>query len=188
MISGIEKIGEWAKVRKLTRELKTDLAEVNQKSLAKLGLFAEAQAVKAIASQELPWSPLSKRHLERKIERGDSEKTLIASSTYLQSITSTVGGQGRNAMGQFTKKTAQSTNGVPKNTVFVGVLRGVKNKDNEEVANIAAVLEYGSVKRNIPARPLWSVVYNRAAQYLAFTNLFAAEAHKFILKKHGIKE
>lgn len=194
MFSGIEKLGDWAKMRKLSRDLKTDLKKVNHKTLMKVGLFAEAQAVKAIESQELPWHPLSEKYLKKKIAAGESEKTLVATSTYLASITSTpgVGMMVRDAQGKFTgRATVPSANSggssVPANTVFVGVLKGVKDENGEEVANIAATLEYGSEKRNIQARPLWSVVYRRTEQYVVFTNIFAEEAYKFIIKRHGIK-
>lgn len=186
----LEKIGDWVKVRKLTRNLKADLSEVNKKSLAKVGLFAERQAVMALQRQELDWQPLSEKYLEAKKKRGESEKILIATSTYIQSITSQVGGQMlRDANGKFMGKAAQKMSGtkLPENVVFAGVLKDVKDENGEEIANIAATLEYGSEKRNIPARPLWKVVYRRTGQWLAFTNLFAEEAYKFIVKKYGIE-
>jgi hypothetical protein len=132
--------------------MQKDIQTINTIELKRIGLQAEKKAVMHLRNQDLGWKPLSERYRKRKTgersrTRNDggrdkrfkkmSEKILIATSSYLQAITSWV----------------------KKETVYVGVKRGVTNENGQEIGNIAKVHEYGSVAKNIPARPLWKPTF-----------------------------
>ena len=85
-------------------------------------------------NQDLNWQPLHPRTVERKKKRS-SDKILIDTSTYAQSITQ-----------KYSKLKRQ---------VFIGVLRSAQSSQGQQLTNIARVHEFGSVARNIPKRPLW---------------------------------
>lgn len=124
-----KKIGKWKQVFKVVKNLKKEADKAQTESLQRFGLFAEGRAKLHMSNQDLSWQPLKASTL--KYKKGD--KILIETSAYFQSITSWVN----------------------KNTVYAGVSRKAKNGKGEEIANIAAVHEFGSKSRNIPARPLW---------------------------------
>lgn len=131
---GFNKVGDWEKVSRLIRELAPEFQRARQKCLKQFGLKAEAVAKKHMSSQDLAWIPLKPATIAAKIRKGQSENILIASSSYFQSVTSWV---------------------VDK-TAYAGVKREAKNAETgEAIANIAAVQEFGSQSRSIPARPLW---------------------------------
>lgn len=142
-----------------------DVNRANQIVLAQLAARAEAMAVKHLRDQDLRWKKLSKKYMDRKARQGLSTKILIATSTYFQSITSQVKGD----------------------SSFAGVFRKKKEKSGQFVADIAKVHEYGSIKRNIPPRPLWQPVYKAMKEYLVKEQLFAAETLRQWRKRTGGK-
>jgi hypothetical protein len=150
-------------MRQFMRQFRDDINRVNNRSIQRVGLRMEAEAAKHLANQDLGWAPLSPRYLARKEKAGQSDKILIKTSTYLQSITSTV----------------------ERGRVFAGVNKEAREADGQLVADIARVLEFGSLKRGIPPRPLWSVVLAETADWLRRTNYFAAEVIKELTKKYG---
>jgi hypothetical protein len=128
-------------VARLLRDFANNIENIAVEPLRQIGMEGERLAKEHMVNQDLGWTPLNADYLKRKTtpvkgKRRKSEKILIASSSYLQAITSVA-----------TRK-----------QVFVGVLRGVRNDEGQEIANIARIHEYGSTKRKIPARPLWRVV------------------------------
>lgn len=137
---GFRKFGFGA-VGNMINNLRNDIENIQHEELRQLGLKAEQKAVLHLRNQDLNWQRLSDVYLRRKNNKKGkrlSEKTLIATGSYLQSITSWA----------------------TKDAVFVGVKRNVKNNEGEDIANIAMIHEYGSTARNIPARPLWGPVMN----------------------------
>lgn len=128
-----ERIGDWDGVHRLVSGLNNNLEKAQKIALKRWGLLAERIAVKHISSQDLNWENLKPKTISAKVRLGYSEKTLISSSTYFRSITSYVQGD----------------------KVYAGVKREAKYSDGESIANIAAIHEFGSPSRNIPARPLW---------------------------------
>jgi hypothetical protein len=146
-----------------------DIEQISREPLRQLGLKGERLAKEHLQNQDLNWTPLNVHYLKRKQNTGKgkrrlSEKTLIATGSYFHSITSYT--------------TAR--------TVAIGVLRGVRNADGVEIANIARIHEYGSKKRNIPARPLWSVVRNELSNDTATRLSFLRAARIYIKRKYGI--
>lgn len=160
----LTKFGDWDLVLNLTKHMEEDVMRANRIALAQLAARAEAIAVKHLRNQDLKWRPLDQRYLEYKTGKNLSDKILIATSTYFQSITSMVKGD----------------------VSFAGVTRKVKEQSGQFVADIARVHEYGSVKRNIPARPLWQPVYKEMRNYLMKEQLFAAETiRQWSKRTHG---
>lgn len=91
--------------------------------------------VKHIQNQDLPWKKLNTAYLERKKKKRLSTAILIATSEFMQSITTQISSD--------------------KLSAFVGVLRSGKRKDGEPAVLVAEIHEFGSKARNIPARPLF---------------------------------
>lgn len=106
--------------------------KARQASLTRWGLKAEQIAVDHMSKQDLGWKALNPQYLAAKIRKGQSELTLIATSSYFQSITSWVSGD----------------------TALAGVKRGVLDENGVEVANIAKIHEFGA-----GARPLWQPTF-----------------------------
>lgn len=127
----MEKVGDWDKVHKLMNNLDKNLKKAQQIALMRWGLLAERIATQHIASQDLGWTPLDSKTLSKKVAQGYSENILVQSSTYFRNITSYVEGD----------------------TAYAGVKREVSYSNGVDVANIAAVHEFGT--EHIPERPLW---------------------------------
>ncbi len=140
------KLEGWGDVEKVLNGLSAKVNAATKTSLMQVGLAAEADAKATIRDQSENWTPLSDKYLKRKTSNSKnrkrySEKILIRTSSYFQSITSWFGND----------------------KVFVGVPANAKNSETGvSIAEYAKVLEYGSVSKNIPPRPLWSAVLNRA--------------------------
>lgn len=141
---GMHKFGDWDLVRNMTMKMGATIDQSLKQSLMQITSRAEMMAVRFLADQSLSWQPLSKRYLDQKERKNQSNKILIATSTYFQSVTSKVSG----------------------NVGFAGVLKKERDKDGNVIADIAAVHEYGSIGRNIPPRRLWIVVFKHMRQFL----------------------
>jgi len=166
-MAAMRKIGNWAGARKLTSSLGLEMEKARFLSLMRWGLKAEGLAKTHMSKQDLGWKPLKPETISRKIRKGYSENILIETSSYFQSITSWVD-----------KKSA---------TVFAGVKKVARNKDGEEIANIAAVHEYGSRSGSIPARPLWQPVFEETMEWHFKNNQPEFYFLKAMAKKYGLK-
>lgn len=155
-----KKTGDWKKVEAMMKGLTTRIDSAQKTMLAQLALKAEAMAVERIKSQPSEWKPLSPAYYEWKVARGFSNKTLIKTSSMMQAITSGVAGK----------------------VGFAGVAKNARDKEGNIIANIAAVHEYGSVKRNIPARPVWQVVKVNVVKWVRTSDLFSRTFKESILK------
>lgn len=129
--SGMKLTGDWSQLIRKTARLNALMNIAIDSWLTDVGLEGEKIALRIIEEQE--FEELSDEYLKYKKEKGLSELIYVATGTYRQNITSLVYGE----------------------AVFIGVLRGVRHKDGSELVDIAAVLEFGSEKQNIPERPLW---------------------------------
>lgn len=126
--------GDWNKVVRNLDKLGTKVVEAGQLGLQQSAMTIEAAVVKHIVNQDLGWKALDPAYKKYKEKKGLSNQILIATSTLVNSVT--------------TKQSAD------KMEAFVGVLRqGKKRKDGTAPVVIAAVHEFGSPKRGIPARP-----------------------------------
>lgn len=137
------RIGDWTKVRGVIGNLAKEMQAARDISLKQFAIRAESNAKRHMSLQDLEWKPLEPETVASKIRKRQSELILIATSTYFQSITS------------WTDKA----------TAYAGVKRNVTNEDGEEVANIAAVHEFGSKAASIPARPLWQPTFEETYEW-----------------------
>ena len=136
--------GNWSGVTRKLENFQQELTDNMKDATAQSAALVESTVLGHLKNQDLPWQSLKPAYLRWKLHhkgRGSrrlSEKTLIATGTYFQSITSYIDGL----------------------KAFVGIKRGVaREKDGTDVVNIAAVHESGSPKNNIPARPLWEPTF-----------------------------
>jgi hypothetical protein len=140
----ISRFGAWGAVSRLIKNIDTDMSRAKDISLKRFVLYAEGKAKKHLRDQDLRWQRLSPKTLAAKVKKGGSNKILIDTSTYFQSI----------------------TGWVHKDHALVGVKREARDKKGNVIANIARVHEFGSPKRNIPARPLWKPVMKETLKYM----------------------
>lgn len=128
-MSGVSRFG-WDRVRRLLDRVRPEMERAQKQSLMLWGLKAEKTAVLHIRNQDLGWKALNAQYQAAKVRKGLSELTLVATSSYVQSITSWVDGD----------------------TVLAGVKKTAKNKDGEELGNIGFWLEKD--------RPLWKPTFD----------------------------
>ncbi len=154
---GIKRIGDWNKARQMTNNLNNDIELANTIVLKKIGLKTERLIIKWIASQPSSWPKLSEDYQEWKSKKGLSNLMLRKSSDMINRITSDAN----------------------ENRAFIGVKKNAINKEGEKLANIAAVMEFGSKKRNIPARPFLSPAHRLMLRKIREDRLF----QKFLLEE-----
>ncbi len=159
---GIKKVGNWSKVALVIGNLANEMKLAQELSLKRWGLKAEGLAKKHITAQDLGWQKLDPKTIAEKIRKGYSENILIATSSYFQSITSWT----------------------DKNVALAGVKKGVTNQDGEEIANIAAVHEFGGRDGNMPARPLWQPVFKETMEWFVTSDSTPDAIFKKNIKKY----
>ncbi|RUP41615.1 MAG: hypothetical protein EKK63_05000 [Acinetobacter sp.] len=131
MAKNVKFIGQWEMAKKLAGSLKNEIVESHTIALKQLAALGEREVVKYIQKQPGTWRKLSPKYKKAKVKAGYSGLTLRRTGTMINAITS------------------EST--YP--TAFIGVKREEKYNGGQSVANIAAIMEFGSEKRKIPARP-----------------------------------
>lgn len=148
--------GDWDKAQKFLGNLPRIMDEVAHRVAVKTGLMGEAIAKRYLGGQSLNWTPLAEKSLKAKKRKGHSDAILIATSSYFQAITTWN----------------------DKDGAYVGVKRTAKNRDGEVIANIAAVHEYGSLVRGIPARPLWQPTLDQLTKDVKSQDPFRKELER----------
>lgn len=143
----MQRTGAWGQVANLIRNIGPEMRMAKRDSLYRFAAKTEAIAVTHISAQDLGWKRLKAATIRRKKKKGFSTNILVETSTYFQSITSWVAND----------------------TAYIGVKRGVYEPDGTEVANIAAIHEFGAGA--IPARPLWKPSLNEALIWHTNNNL-----------------
>jgi hypothetical protein len=154
---GITRIGDWTRIGGIVNSLRSEAIKSREIALKRMGLTAEKIAKGHISAQDLKWSPLSIKYKAQKVRQGMSENILVATSSYFQQITS------------------WTSDG----TVYVGVKKMARNKEGQELANIAAVHEYGSTVANIPPRPLWKPTLGETKDAILKNKFYYSPAHIF---------
>lgn len=139
------KVGDWEKATLLIKNLKQEIEDAHIKSLQRFGLKMESVVLNHISKQDLGWKPLDPKYLSQKVKKGLSENILVATSDYYNSIQSWV---------DKSKKVA-----------YIGVKKGKKDKEGNEIGHIARVHEFGSSSGRIPARPLWKPSYKKVKEW-----------------------
>lgn len=144
---GVSFSGDWSRIDKtlgnVARNLKSETARAIGRGLKKV----ERRVLGHIDEQDLGWQELNKDYADRKDAKGLSPDILRASNAMYQSITTD-------------QPTAWEG--------MVGVKRGTKGKDGEEVTDIALIHEQpdddGTI---IPARKLWAPTFEESKDELA---------------------
>lgn len=157
--------GDWDAAMRLSHNLHSEIVDASKKALMIIGLKAEKIAKLHINRQDLNWQPLNKAYKARKEKQGDSNLILVKKSQYIQSITSYVVDL----------------------TAFAGVKRSAVNKEGKEIANIAAVHEYGSPRRGIPERPLWKPTFKEVTTWIEKEKPFLRIFFKQVRSKYRLR-
>ncbi len=158
-------IGDWDLALQLTKNLKDEMEDAAAKGMKIIGLQAEKIAKMHISRQDLNWKPLNEEYKERKKKQGYSTNILVRTSTYFQNITT------------YTTKT----------TTFAGVRRAVTDDDGNEIANLAAVHEFGSAKAGIDKRPLWTPTFVEVKEWIKKEKPFLRIFFKQVRSKYKLK-
>jgi phage gpG-like protein len=131
-------LGQWAKAKQvLGTNLGARLAKALRQATIKNAMLLVREIKKGIKAQAPGGKPFVKL-AESTIRRKGSSKALIDTGFLLASITQLILGD----------------------RAFVGLLRGTRNKEGDEIVNIGAVMEFGATIQHpngavivIPARP-----------------------------------
>ena len=134
----VRRFGQWAKAKQiLGTNLGAKLAKALRQATVKNAMLLVREIKKGIKAQAPGGKPFVKL-AESTIRRKGSSKALIDTGFLLASITQLLLGD----------------------RAFVGLLRGTRNKDGDEIVNIGAVMEFGATIQHpngavivIPARP-----------------------------------
>jgi len=134
----VRRFGQWAKAKQvLGTNLGARLARALRQATVKNAMLLVREIKKGIRSQAPGGQPFVKL-AGSTIRRKGSSKALIDTGFLLASITQLILGD----------------------RAFVGLLRGTRNKEGDEIVNIGAVMEFGATIQHpngavivIPARP-----------------------------------
>jgi hypothetical protein len=144
--------------------LDKDIEHASLIALRRVGLMAEREIVKLITSQPSNWPELNEDYKAWKEKKGFSTSMLIRSSDMINRITTYNYGS----------------------TILVGLAKHVINRDGDDLADIAATMEYGSEKRGIPPRPFLLPSKDKVIKHLKETGYFGNFVLNYIKKKNGI--
>jgi len=118
----VSRFGDWEKAKQvLGSNLGARLAQALRQATVKNAMLLVREIKKGITSQApggVPFVQLAQSTIERK----GSSKALIDTGFLLASVTQLILGD----------------------RAFVGLLRGARNKEGDEMANIGAIMEYGA--------------------------------------------
>lgn len=138
-MGSVELTGDWNRLRQVLNEASPKLKSASRRTIGRQLKKIEARVLGHLDSQDLDWPELSESHARRKERQGLSPDTLRATNQMYSNITTVQESSFEGA---------------------VGVKRGVKTNDGEEVTDIALIHEQpendGKV---IPARPLWKPTF-----------------------------
>jgi hypothetical protein len=134
----VSRFGDWEKAKEvLGTSLGARLAQALRQATIKNAVLLVREIKKGIRSQAPGGIPFA-RLAESTIRKKGSSKALIDTGFLLASITQLILGD----------------------KAFVGLLRGTRNKEGDEIANIGAIMEYGATINHpngaviiIPPRP-----------------------------------
>jgi len=160
----IKRTGNWNGARRLTQNLQKEIVLANTTTLRQIGLKTERLIIKWIERQPSSWPPLSDKYKRYKSKKGYSNLMLRRTGDMINRITSYA---------------------TPE-MVFIGVKKNVKYKNGEEIANVAAVMEFGSKKRNIPLRPFLSPAHSVMLRKIREERLFQKMLLENLKKKYAV--
>jgi hypothetical protein len=132
--------GDWKKALAVLDGAANNIKKGMSKTIRRKMIDVERRVLAHVDDQDLGWDELDPKYADQKEKKGLSPDTLRASNQMYSNIT-----------------TAQ----IDDFTGAVGVQRGVKNKDGEDVTDVAIIHEQpdndGTI---IPARKLWEPTFD----------------------------
>ena len=152
------------RAHRMVSQLDKDIERASLLALKRVGIMAEREILMYIKSQPSVWPKLSEDYLKFKARKGLSTSTLIATSDMFNRITSHDFGS----------------------TILVGISKKATNSEGENIADIAATMEYGSLRRNIPPRPFLLPSKAKIIKHLQQTGYFGKFVLNYIKKKNGL--
>lgn len=167
----VELFGDWDKTKSLINGLESTIAAgsiLGQKSAAEKLLKLIKKNIRENGGS-LGWPPVSDKYASKKSAMGyDPNNLLVLTGLYYRNIN--VWNKGF--------------------TYYVGVKRNLHNpktKGKLTVAQIATVLEYGSVVRKIKARPLWRPSFKQFGGSARIKAIMVWHIRNLILTRHGVR-
>lgn len=141
---GVERTGDWKKVKKMLQSSRFDkVSKALQQATHKAAVLLVKEIKKGVIAQApggKAFTPLA----ESTVDKKGSSKALIDTGFLVNSITQLLQGD----------------------QAFIGLLKTAVNDEGENMANIGAVMEYGATIKHpngavivIPARPFLGPVY-----------------------------
>ncbi len=164
-MTSFQKFGDWDIIMDLCKNMPAEIKASNKETLMILAGRAEAAAKKHINAQDLKWTPLDPDYLAKKVQAGHDERIYILKGSYLKSITHFLSDSGVKA--------------------YAGIPKKAKNENGQLIHEYAAVMEFGSVVRNIPPRPLWAPVMQEVYQFAKDNKIFSKMVLKAFRKRTG---
>jgi len=136
---GVSFTGDWDRLKRtlggVAKSFKTETGRQIGKAIMKI----ERKALDHLDEQDLGWEPLDPAYAKRKEQRGLDPDTLRATNNMYENITTDQPNEFEGA---------------------VGVTRGVRTKDGEDVTDIAIIHEQpDNDGKKIPARKLWEPTF-----------------------------
>lgn len=144
---GAQLTGDWDRLggalNRVARRLTTDTGKAIGKNLAKI----ERKVLDHVDAQDLKWEPLSEAYAKKKEALGLDPDTLRATNQMYENITTDQPDELHGA---------------------VGVTRGVRTKNGEEITEIALIHEQPDDDGSkMPARKLWKPVFEEVKDEVA---------------------
>lgn len=147
MAKSVEFKGDWARLKNVLEQASPKIKRESRRAIGKQLKKIEAKVLSHLDAQDLEWPALNKAYAERKEAAGLSPDILRATNQMYSNIT-----------------TAQDNDF----SGAVGVMRGVKTKDGEELTDIALIHEQPEDDgKIIPARKLWKPTFEEMTPGIA---------------------
>jgi hypothetical protein len=139
MAGSVELTGDWKRLQQVLKEASPKLRSESRRTIGRSLKKIEAKILGHIDKQDLNWPELSEKYAEMKERKGLSPDILRASNQMYSNIT---------------------TNQPDDFQGAVGVKRGVKDKNGQDITDIALIHEQPENDgKKIPARKLWEPTF-----------------------------
>jgi hypothetical protein len=147
MARSVEMTGDWARLKQVLDHASPQLRRESRRAIGRQLKKIEAKVLSHLDQQDLKWTELSSAYVEKKERAGLSPDTLRATNQMYSNIT-----------------TAQENDF----SGAVGVMRGVKTKEGEELTDIAIIHEQPEDDgKKIPPRKLWKPTFEEMTPGIA---------------------
>jgi len=139
MPKSVELTGDWAALKRVLHSAAPKVKSESRRTIGRQLKLVEAKVLGHIDQQDLEWQALSEKYAAKKEKKGLSPDILRASNQMYQNITTAL-------INDFSGA--------------VGVKRGVKEKNGQDVTDIALIHEQPKDDgKKIPPRKLWKPTF-----------------------------